>query len=212
MEAGTPHSDLLVGYDGAGFHYYETVCIPPAPCQPGYRGPGERGLYVPDDKLLEAVRDQAEMLEYPWRYSLSIFETGPLEEDLRPIWTRNGRSLIGGAQYGPRQGADAIDGLATEIEKRGTNIDATEIRPGLEVAVYVRQENAGYLREAFSGNADLERAAKLFDQAASNYQAVLDAIEDDIGDQAEAEQIAAWLRNAAAAERAVGEICVMRGK
>ena len=212
MEEGAPHSDLLVGYDGAGFHYYETVCIPPAPCQPGYLAPGERGLHVPDDKLLEAVRDQAEMLEYPWRYSLSIFETGPLEQDLRPIWTRNGRSLIGGAQYGPRQGADVVDGLATEIEKRGTSIDATEIRPGLEVAVCVRQENADYLREAFSGNADLEQAAGLFDRASGNYQAVLDAIEDGVGDRAEAEQIATWLRDAAAAEREVGEIFVTRGK
>jgi hypothetical protein len=206
-----PHSDLLVGYDDAGFYYYETVCLSGVPCEPGYRPPGEEGLYVSEERLLDAVQGQAEMLDYPWRYSLSIFEPAPLEQDLEPVWMRNGQSLAGGAQYGPPQGADFIDSLADEIEQRGVSVDVDEIRPGLEVAAYVRGENATYLREAFPGEADLDRAAGLFDQAAASYQAVLGAAEDGIADEAEAGQVAAWMHAAAAAEREAGEILMARG-
>jgi hypothetical protein len=207
-----PHSDLLVGYDDGGFYYYETVCLPGVPCEPGHRPPGDEGLYVAEGKLLDAVQGQAEMLEYPWRYSLSIFEPAPLEQDLGPVWTRNGQSLAGGARYGPPQGADFINKLADEIEERGTSVDVEEIGPGLEVAAYVRSDNAAYLRDAFPGEADLERAAALFDQAAASYQAALDAVADGIADGGEAGQVAAWLRAAAAAEREVGEILMARGR
>jgi hypothetical protein len=206
----TPHSEVLTGYDGEGFYYYETVCLSEVPCEPGQLPPGERGLYTTNEKLLDAVLGQARLLDYPWRYSLSIFEPAVLEEDLRPIWARNGQSLIGGNRYGPKQGADVIDGLAEEIEGRGTRFDASEMEPGLTTAVYVRQENAAYLRGAFPGDAELDRAADLFDQAAGNYEAVLDAIEGGITSPAEATQIAGWLHEAATAERAVGEILLAR--
>ena len=165
-----------------------------------------------DEKLLDAVAGQARLFDYPWCYSLSVFEPGPLERDLGPVWARNGQSLIGVAQYGPPQGADVIDNLAHQIERRGTKIDASEIQPGLETAVFVRQENATYLREAFPGEPDLEEAAKLFDQSAGSYQAVLEALGDCIADTAAAQQLAARLRDAAAAERAVGEILLARGQ
>jgi len=208
MDEQLPHSDVVVGYDAEGFFYYETVCVPPAPCEAGQRPAGEEGLYVTDAKLLEAVLSQAKVFSYSWRYSLTIFEEGPREEDLGPVWARNGQSLIGGAQYGPRTGADVIEGLADEIVKEGAGFDVAEIRSGLETAVYVRGENATYLREALAGEAEVERAAALFDRAAGDYAAVLDASRDGIAGPAEAEQVAAWLRDAAAAEREAGRIFV----
>ena len=212
LDAEIPHSEVLVGYDAAGFCYYETVCLPEAPCQPGHRLPGEVGLFVADEKLLEAVSAQARLFHHPWRYSLSVFQPGPQEQDLGPVWARNGQSLIGGARYGPRQGADVIDRLASQIEGRGAKVDASEIQPGLKTAVYVRRENAAYLREAFPGEAGLEKAATLFDQAAGDYGAVLEALKDGIAGGAEARQVATWLRDAAAAERAVGEIFLTRSQ
>jgi hypothetical protein len=206
LDRQLPHSDLLVGYDEAGFYYYETVCLPEFPCEPGHLPPGEEGLRVSEQALLDAVLAQATMFSYPWRYSLTIFEEGPVEDDLGPIWTRNGDLLIGGAQYGPRQGADAIDGLAAGIEKRGVRVDVSEVRWGLEAAVFTRRGNAAYLRTAFAGQADVERAAELFDRAADAYAQALAALEDGIADQAEAGQTAARLRLAAAAEREAGEI------
>jgi hypothetical protein len=208
----TPHSETLVGYDGEGFYYYETVCLPEVPCEPGHLPPGEWGLYTSNEALLDAVLGQAELLDYPWRYSLSIFEPGPLEEDLGPIWARNAQSLIGGNRYGPKQGADVIDGLAETIERRGTRIDVSEIEPGLATAVFSRQENAAYLREAFPNDAKLERAAGLFDEAAVHYQAVLDGLEGGITGPDEETQIAGWLREAATAERAAGGILLARGQ
>lgn len=210
MDGQLPHSELLVGYDETGFTYYETVCLPGVACEPGRLPPGEEGLWVSDHTVLDAVLGQARAFSYPWRFSLTIFEAGPTEDELGPIWARNGHLLIGGAQYGPRQGADAIDELATVMERRGTRLDVSEVRWGLEAAVDTRRGNAGYLREAFAGQADIEGAAVLFEQAADDYAAVLTAIDDGIADQAEAEQVAAWLRDAATAEREVGEVFVGR--
>jgi hypothetical protein len=212
LERQLPHSDLLVGYDETGFYYYETVCLPGFPCEPRHLPPGEEGLWVSDQTLLDAVLGQATMFSYPWRYSLTIFEKGPVEDDLEPIWTRNGNLLMGGAQYGPRQGADAIDKLASVIEKRGIRTDISEVRWGLEAAVFTRRGNAAYLRTAFGGQADVEHAAELFDQAANAYEQVLASLEDGIADRAEADQIAAWLRGAAVAEREVGEVFLAWGR
>jgi hypothetical protein len=205
-EEQLPHSEILVGYDEAGFYYYETVCTSPASCEPGRRPPGDEGLYVPDQRLLDAVLGQATLVSYPWRYSFTIFEPGSLEEDLGPVWTRNGQLLVGGVQYGPRQGADAIEALAARVEDRGVKTDVAANRLGLEAAAYTRRDNAAYLREMFAGQPDLERAAALFSRAADDYQAVLDSVQDGVADQPEADRIAAWLRDAAAAEREAGEI------
>ncbi len=211
LERQFPHSEVLVGYDQTGFYYYETVCMPEAPCEPGQLPPGEEGLRVPDQTLLDAVLGQGKMFSYPWRYSLTIFEEGPLEEDLGPIWARNGQFLVGGAQYGPRQGADAVEGMAGMIEGRSAKLDLFEVRFGLEAAVYTRRDNSAYLREAFAGQADLERAADLFDEAAALYAEAVAGLEDIVGDQSEADRIAAMLRDAASMEREIGQIFLRRG-
>jgi hypothetical protein len=210
LDEALPHSNVLVGYDAVDFYYYETVCLPEVPCHPGDRPPGQEGLFVTTDRLLEAVSGQARLFHYPWHYSFSIFVRRPVKEDLGPVWARNGQSLIGGTKYGPPQGADVIDSLAVQIERRFAKVDASEIQPGLATAVYVRRENAIYLRETFPGEVDLEEAARLFDQAADNYQAALAALEAGIVDRTKARELAGWLRQAAAAERGVGEILVAR--
>jgi hypothetical protein len=212
LERPLPHSEVLVGYDGSGFYYYETVCMPGFPCEPGHLPPGAEGLWISDQQLLQAVLGQAQMFSYPWRYSLSIFEAEPVQGDLGPVWARNGSSLIGGTRYGPRQGADAIEGLADTIEERGTRVDLSEIHWGLEAAVYTRRSNATYLRSTFAGQPDLGRAADLFDQAAEAYAQAMAALEDGVTDQAEANQVAVLLRDAAAAEREAGKILLARGQ
>jgi hypothetical protein len=211
LDEPSPHSEVLVGYDETGFRYYETVCLPEFPCEPGQLPPGEEGLWVSKQTLLEAVLSQAKMFSYPWRYSLTIFEEGPKEDDLGPIWTRNGEQLVGGTRYGPPQGADAIEGLAASVEKRGTRIDVSEVSPALGAGVYNRRDNAAHLREAFPGQGDVERAATLFERAAEDYESALEAMSNGIADQVEADRIATWLRDAATAEREVGEILLRRG-
>jgi len=200
------HSEVLVGYAADGFYFYETVCLPPATCQAGEQAPGAEGIYVSYRTLLEAVADQAKSFFYSWRYTFVVFEPGPVETDLGPIWKRNGQLLIGGNPYGPKQGADAIEALAAQLEQRGVKLHLGDLRIELETAVYLRHENGNYLREAFPGKADLEQAAALFDQAAGDYQRTLDAVSDGLHDQTEANQAAGWLRDAAQAERQVGDI------
>lgn len=206
------HSEVLVGYNQIGFSYYETVCRPETTCESRHLPVGEQGFKVANQVLLDAVGAQSKPLAYPWRYNLTIFEKGPVEKDLSPIWARNGQFLVGGAQYGPRQGADAIESLAETFEIRGTKVNVDAVLLGLEPAAYIRRDNAAYLRGAFAGESDIERAADLFDQAADEYDKTLAALEDGIADQAEANQIATWLRNAAAAEREVGQIFLARGQ
>jgi hypothetical protein len=212
LDEPLPHSDLLVGYDESGFIYYETVCLPEFPCEPRRLPPGEEGLWVAEGVLLDAVSSQAELFSYPWRYALTLFEEGPLVEDLGPIWARNGQLLIGGVPYGPRQGADAIDKLAATVEKQGSKLDASQASWGLEAAVYARHDNAAYLRSLSTAQADLTRAAELLDRAAEAYAQALATLEDGVADRTEADQVAAWLRDAAAAEREAGEIFLTQGQ
>ena len=212
LDGELPHSDLLVGYDETGFSTYESVCLPEFPCEPGHLPPGEEGLWVSDQTLLNAVLAQAMLFSYPWRYSLTIFEAAPRKEELGAIWTRNADLLIGNAQYGPRQGADAIDELATAIETRGVRVDVSEVTWGLEAAVYARRENAAYLQEVFGGQADVESAAALFDRAAEDYEAALGEVNDGIADQSEVDRIVTRIRDAAMAEREAGEILLARGQ
>ncbi|MBN2005824.1 MAG: hypothetical protein JXA21_20875 [Anaerolineae bacterium] len=206
------HSEVLVGYDAQGFYYYETVCIEPATCDAGDHGPGETGLYVTDETLLAAVHSQSRQLKYPWRYTLTIFEPGETAIDLKPVWEQNSAALLGGNPYGPKTGADAIEAAADPISRRGAKFDDANTAVMVNVAADTRRDNATYLREAFPGDEQLERAARLFDEAALAYQAIHTALADGIADQTEAEEIAAQFRVAANAERAAGEIFAAYGK
>jgi hypothetical protein len=203
--SSNPHSEVMAGYDPGGFYVYETVCLPPAPCEPGERAAGERGLYVSNERLLDAVARQARQFQYPWRYSFAVFEPGPAAIDLKPLWARLALATLGGNQYGPRTGADVLDQVAATIEKQGSRFKPAGPEVALAATVRFRQDNARYLRKAFPGEADLARAADLFDQAAAAYQQALDAGRDGA-------RVAAALRQGAALEREIGGIFAARSR
>ncbi|MFO7740974.1 MAG: hypothetical protein R6X31_01550 [Anaerolineae bacterium] len=205
------HSEVVVGYDEGGFFYYETVD------ELQYLPPGEEGIWVAERTLLDAVANWSGAFSTPWRYALTIFEAGPAERDLNPVWARNGELLAGGSRFGPLQGADAIEALAADVEERWAELDLTNtdfggLRCGIEAASYTRRSNAAYLRTAFSGQMDVERAADLFDGAADRYKDALAELEDGVADQSEAQRIANTLREAAALEREIGQILLTRGR
>jgi hypothetical protein len=204
------HSEVLVGYDADGFFYYETVF------ESQHLPPGEEGIRVSEHTLLDAVANWSGAFSTPWRYAMTVFEAGPVEQDLKPIWARNGELLAGGSRFGPLQGADAIEALAAQTEEHWAELelasaDFGSLRCGIEAAVYTRRSNAAYLRAAFSGERDVERAADLFDQAADCYTDALAALEDGVAGESEAKGIADTLRDAAALEHEIGQIFLARG-
>ena len=204
------HSEILVGYDTDGFFYYETVF------ESQHLPPGEEGIWVSELTLLDAVANWSGAFSTPWRYVLTLFEAGPVEQDLKAIWARNGELLAGGSRFGPLQGADAIEALAAQIDGGWAQLDLTNndfggLRCGIEAASYTRHHNAAYLRAAFSGETDVERAADLFDQAADRYTDALAALEDGVAGESEAGQVARALGDAAALEREIGQIFLVRG-
>jgi hypothetical protein len=205
------HSEVLVGYDADGFFYYETVF------ESQHLSPGEEGIWVSERTLLDAVANWSGAFSTPWRYALTIFEAGSKERDLNPVWARNGQLLAGGSRFGPRQGADAIEALAAQIEEYWAELDLTNtdfgsLRCGIEAAAYTRHSNAAYLRAVFSGERDVERAADLFDETAGLYADALAGLEDGLAGQSEAEEIANTLRGAAALEREIGQIFLTTGR
>jgi hypothetical protein len=207
-----PHNEVLVGYDGQGFYYYEPTCRPPAPCQPAHLPPGEPGLYVAGHRLLQAVASESALFAYPWRYPFVLFVPGTRQHDLAPVWRQNGQALVGGQRWGQCWGAVAIELQAAEVEHCGQHFDVAKIELGLEVGVATRPDNALYLREAFPEQPELLEAASLFDQAAQCYQAALEASRRGIVDQATATAIARWLRQAAGVERTAGQIFLAVGR
>ncbi len=204
------HSGVLIGYDAAGFYLYETVCVPPAPCAPGERPPGEIGIHVTEARLLRAVTSLARRFTYPWRYSLTIFEPGPRAADLRPVWERLANATLGGNRYGPPTGVAVLERVAEEIERRGSRYHAAAITESLDSAARFRRDNARYLREHFPDEADLVRAAEQLEQAADGYAAALAALRGGVADRRAATRIATVLREAAAAERAAGAAFLAR--
>jgi hypothetical protein len=201
-----PHSNVFIGSDESGFSYYEAVCRPPAPCPPCHFPAGEHGLYVTDDKLLRAVVAMARSFDYSWRYSLTVFEKSQRVTDWKPLFKRNGDSLIGGSWFKMRWGSKVFDALAQRISQQGTQFGAEPWRLGLEMSAYTRRENAAFLRSEFATEAEVLRAAELFDQAAGLYQNVHTALAFPLTDRAQVDRLAEGLHEAANLERAVGQI------
>lgn len=188
-----PHNEVLVGYDGTHFEYYEPVGLPPAACQPGDRPAGAPGLKVSEDRLLQAVAAESEQFGYPWRYPFVVFPPGARRTDLTGVWQQNGKALIGGKVWGRVLGAAAIEKLADDLER--ATVDAERLEGMLRVGAVTRMDNARFLRETFPEQVELKSAAALFDRSGQGFQAALDG-------RAES----AALRDAAEAERAAGEI------
>ncbi|MGQ9680944.1 MAG: hypothetical protein ACUVX9_00245 [Anaerolineae bacterium] len=206
----TPHSDVLAGYDAEGFYLYETVCLEGVPCQPGDRGPGERGLYFSDAVVLEAVRSLSAQFRHPWRYSLTVFDSAPTVTELKPLWRRLGQSLLGGNRYGPPTGADAIEAAAKDLERSG-RFDEEFLTYGLGIAADTRRDMAAYLRERFAGEQDIQQAAAALERAAGAYQQAL-AVGRQGSTLADTRAMASALRTAAAAEREAARVMLARGE
>lgn len=206
LDEQIPHGEVLVGYNQEGFYYYEPVCRSPLPCEPGSRAPGEKGMHVADQKLLQAMKVLCKTFNYPWQYAFSIFEPGPLTVDLGAVFKRNGESLVGGEGFGRMWGAAVIEHYADQIEKRGERFDPEQVELGLEIAVFTRHENVECLRQDLPSTDSTLAAAELFEKAAENYERCSAAIQGGIADRETAGQIATWLHANAELERQVGEI------
>ncbi len=202
-DQGMPHNEVLVGYDGPDFEYYEPVGLPPAPCQPGDRRVGASGLKVAGDRLLQAVAAQSEQFGYPWRYPFVMFLPGPRSTDLIGVWQQNAKALIGGKIWGRVLGAAAIDKLADDME-RG-RADPARVEGMLRVGAVTRVDNAQFLRESFPEQSALQPAAALFDRSGEDFRVARESLVDDRAESAAA------LRDAATAERAAGEIFLSAG-
>lgn len=205
-----PHNEVLVGYDDRGFYYYEPTCWPPAPTAPAYLPAGETGLHVIDERLLAAVRSDARIFSWPWRYACVLFEPGPVQSDLGPVWRQNGEALVGGTRWGQRIGAVATEYMAHELEQHGEHFDPARLQMGLEIGALTRPDHALYLRETFGDQPDLLGAAAQFERAAECYEQTLRAMADGIRSQVSTRQAASGLRDAAAAERTAGQIFLER--
>ncbi|MGB9373886.1 MAG: hypothetical protein WCA82_06985 [Jiangellales bacterium] len=198
-----PHNEVLVGFDPAGFFYYEPISLPPSPCPPGRRPPGQRGLYVEADHLLAAVRRQTEMFGYPWRYALVSFAPAPTQTDLTPIWRKNGHALVGGSRWGQRWGAAATEHVAGLIDEVAGPVGLAE--RGVLLGMVTRPDNAAYLRRAHPEIPDINHAADDFDQAAAAYQATHAILSAEPNPSGARHQVAQHLREAATAERHAGQ-------
>lgn len=198
-----PHNEVLVGYDPAGFFHYEPISLPPSPCPPGRHPPGQEGLYVENPRLLDAVRRQAEMFGYPWRYALVSFAPAPVRTDLTPVWRTNGQALVGGARWGQRWGAAATEYVAALIDDAHAPIGLAE--KGVLLGLATRPDNAAYLRQAHPELGDAVHAAEEFDQAAAAYQAAHAILSTERSSTSARHEIAQHLRDAAAAERRAGQ-------
>jgi len=197
-----PHNEVVVGYDGAGFWYYEPTALPPAGCAPGDRPAGTTGLPVGEERLLAAVRSQSELFGYPWRYAMACFEPGRTRTDLTPVWRTNGRLLAGGSRWGQRWGAAAIEHAAALLEADRAELDLVE--RGVVLAAATRPDNAAYLREAHPDDPRVAQAADGFERAAAAYRDAEALIGAHPRPTDAKRGVASQLRLAAAAERDAG--------
>ena len=198
-----PHNEVLVGYDRTGFFYYEPISLPPSPWPPGRQSPGQQGLHVETSLLLAAVRRQAEVFGYPWRYALVTFARAPARTELTPVWRKDGQALVGGSRWGQRWGAAAIEHVAALIDDAKAPISLAE--RGVLLGLATRPDNATYLRQAHSGLGEAVRAAEDFDRAAAAYQAAHTTLSTEQSTAGAHHKVAQHLREAATAERRAGQ-------
>lgn len=200
------HSEVLIGYDEAGFEYYEPVCRPPASCQPAVHRPGDEGCWVSDERLLAAVQGQSRLFHYPWQYALSIFEPGSVSGDWPAVWQRNGRNLIGGQQMGMRWGARATKHLASQMAKDGQRLDAAKLKLILEMGAFMRHENALFLGEIAGSERSLLLAAGLFEKSAQAFRCAFNTLSQGAAEPGYFQGLADCLSQVATAEIEAGEI------
>ena len=189
-----PHTELLVGYDPAGFVYFETATA-------DRNLPEADGITIDERTFLEAVRDLNETLARPWRYALIVLEPCEKASDLTDVWRRNGEALVGGLQGPVANGAVAIRRFANQIKEDGriTNPWALETLP------YTRADNAAYLKKRFAGNENTLKAAELLAQTGTHYQQVSAIAGDGELSEESLENVVSLLNQGATLEEQAGE-------
>ena len=200
-----PNGVLVVGYDSGHLYYYETTCDGATPCQAGDRAPGERGVSLADDAFLGAVESWSKAAEYPWRYGYGLFEAGAKSENLAGALRRNGQLLAGQFQTGPIQGARAVESVADLLERSAGKPEIDGLVIGLEAAGPARLSSASYLRVTFPSVGAVAAAADQLDRSAASYSLALAALRAGRS-QSDVSAAASRLREAAAADRAAGEL------
>lgn len=156
-----PNSELLVGYDKAGFYYYETL-----------GKDNKEKKYVSKQKLIDATNKLNAKFRKPWRYGFCIFTIREKNENINKILKRNGNSLIGEKNKSIFSGAQAIAEFVKAIgEARDTNNEWI-----LQTLAYTRADNAKFLEDLFKGNDEIIQASKLFKTASENYEKALKII------------------------------------
>jgi hypothetical protein len=201
-----PHSLVLVGYDAAGFEYYEPTCEDHTRCQAGEQVPGSTGLTVKTDRLLMAVESQSLALQYPWKYQLMVLEpaaagsAGPTREALL---VANARALLGlPIGQGPSLGAELVTDTAKALERHGDGVVSPELVAGVRLAAVARRDDAEALAELFPGRADLVAASERLDEASKAYGRAASALQ---AKQPEVTLALEALLAGANADRAAGE-------
>ncbi|MBE2252612.1 MAG: hypothetical protein IAE78_23980 [Myxococcus sp.] len=199
-----PHSLVLIGYDEAGFEYYEPTCDDAGRCTPEDRAAGAPGLKVTTEQLLLAVESQALVFQYPWRYQLLVLEPSsaavPAPGALLEV---NGLALIGWKSQGPSTGSVAVTDTASAIVKHGKGVVTPELLRGVRVAAVARRDDAVALTGLFPARPELAVAAGLLDDAGKQYALAATALEAN-----ELEQGAQALEQAAALDKLAGEAMV----
>jgi hypothetical protein len=203
-----PHSVLFVGYDEAGFHYYETG-------EEDKFVEGETGIKVTNQIVLEAVRSCSSTFQLPWMYMLTVFTEAPMKEDLSPIWRRNGKDMVG-FKHGPiATGSFAIRRFADSIEREGADLTPAEMEGltwVLEPFSYTRIDNALFLERHFAGDREAEDAAKLLRRAGGYYEQILGIIKEEGIHSENVKRIAGLLCEGASLEEETGKIFLNKGR
>lgn len=179
-DAAAAHSIVLVGYDEAGFEYYEPVCRESRPCTPGTLPPGAKGLTIASKQLLDAVDRQAVAFKYPWAYQLLVLKKGepPRAEELERALRRNALALVGLKRSELTTGAETIDGMAKAVSRTGRESFFTRrLERDLKLAAMVRRDDARVLPLLFPGDpraalaaTHLEASADAFGRAAATFE------------------------------------------
>ena len=188
-----PHSELIVGYSEKGFEYYE-------PGKEDVVRNNAQGLFMDEKTLIKASLSECKNFMLPWKFSLIVFDKADTkQQDLEDIYNINGNFLVG-RKYGPMaSGAAALRILAADVGK-GKKIDITAIEP----AVYLRGDNAQFLKRYFSKDAEMVKAAGYLQDAGNNYGKVLEILKSN--DKSKLGEASKLLLDIASAEQAAGEI------
>jgi hypothetical protein len=168
----SPHSVVLVGYDGDSAALYETR-------MPDRRCPaGTPGLPTPFSVITTAARRVSQMFRYPWVFQFTCFDPSePVPVSLAAVCTRNGHSLRGADTPHSATGAAALRSLRHHLATTAAATDPTrkDLEGFLEHGTYTRADNAAHLRDAWPAVPALQNVAGCLERASEGYAAMVAA-------------------------------------